>query len=124
LFAAIDAPIRRHIAAIGAGDQGYAMAGAWSVRLGDSGFHINHVHPEGWLSSAFYVRLPTDMRGQEGWLKFGEPGPPTAPHLPPEHLVQPEPGLLVLFPSYMWHGTVPFSSAEQRLTCAFDIVRR
>ena len=41
-----------------------------------------------------------------------------------EHLVQPEPGLLVLFPSYMWHGTVPFSSAEQRLTCAFDIVRR
>ena len=124
LFAAIDAPIRRHIDAIGAGDQNYALAGTWSVRLNSSGFHINHVHPEGWLSSAFYVRLPAGMRGQEGWLKFGEPGPPTAPPLPAEYLVQPEPGLLVLFPSYMWHGTVPFSSAEQRLTCAFDIVRR
>ena len=33
-------------------------------------------------------------------------------------------GRLVLFPSYMWHGTVPFSSADPRLTCAFDIVRR
>lgn len=124
LFAAIDAPVRRHIAAIGAGSQNYALAGAWSVRLNSTGFHINHVHPEGWLSSAFYVRLPAGLRGQEGWLKFGEPGPPTAPPLPAEHLVQPEPGLLVLFPSYMWHGTVPFSSAEQRLTCAFDIVRR
>jgi hypothetical protein len=44
--------------------------------------------------------------------------------LPPEHLVKPEPGLLVLFPSYMWHGTVPFASEQKRLTCAFDIVRR
>ena len=34
-----------------------------------------------------------------------------------------EDGLLVLFPSYMWHGTVPFASDEKRLTCAFDVVR-
>ena len=81
LFAAIDAPIRRHIAAIGEGGQNYALAGAWSVRLNSGGFHINHIHPEGWLSSAFYVRLPDRMQGQEGWLKFGEPGPPTAPPL-------------------------------------------
>ena len=48
--------------------------------------------------------------------------PPTMPPLGPDHLVAPEPGLLVLFPSYMWHGTVPFTSQETRLTCAFDIV--
>jgi hypothetical protein len=82
------------------------------------------VHPEGWISSAFYVRVPGDLQETEGWLTFGEPGPATAPPLPPEHLVKPEPGLLVLFPSYMWHGTVPFQSAEKRLSCAFDIVRR
>jgi hypothetical protein len=121
LFAAIDAPIRAHIAAIGEVHP-YKIASAWSVRLKDGGFHINHVHPEGWLSSAFYVRVPP-LPDQQGWLKFGEPGPPTAPPLAPEHFVRPEPGLLVLFPSYMWHGTVPFSSGETRLTCAFDIVR-
>ena len=124
LFAAIDAPIRAHIAAIGEGGQNYAFDGAWSVRLNSGGFHINHVHPEGWLSSAFYVRLPGGMSGQEGWLKFGEPGPPTSPPLPAEHLVKPEPGLLVLFPVYMWHGTVPFAADDKRLTCAFDIVRQ
>lgn len=123
LFRAIDPLIRRHLAAIGEPDQNYRIASGWSVRLGSSGFHINHVHPEGWLASAFYVRTPKDLQGFEGALKFGEPGPPTAPPLREEHLVKPEPGMLVLFPAYMWHGTVPFSSQEKRLTCAFDIVR-
>jgi hypothetical protein len=30
--------------------------------------------------------------------------------------------MLVLFPSYFWHGTVPFSSEQARLTVAFDAV--
>jgi len=122
LFTVIDAPIRAHIKVIGeTGD--YKIASAWSVRLNGGGFHLNHVHPEGWLSSAFYVRLPANMQGREGWLKFGEPGPRTSPALEADHLVQPRPGMLVLFPSYLWHGTVPFASDEKRLTCAFDIVR-
>jgi tetratricopeptide (TPR) repeat protein len=123
LFGAIDAPIRRHIAEIGAPGQDYSIAGAWSVRLNSGGFHVNHVHPEGWLSSAFYVRTPQILPGTEGFLKFGEPGPPTRPQMASEHLVRPEPGLLVLFPSYMWHGTEPFAAQETRLSCAFDIVR-
>jgi tetratricopeptide (TPR) repeat protein len=121
LFGAIDAPVRRHIAAIGE-DGGYAVSGAWSVRLNPGGHHLDHVHPEGWLSSAFYIRLP-EAKGREGWIKFGEPGTPTSPPLEPGHWVEPEPGLLVLFPSYMWHGTAPFSSQGTRLTCAFDLVR-
>jgi tetratricopeptide (TPR) repeat protein len=121
LFQAVDAPVRQHIAAMGE-DGGYEVAGAWSVRLNPGGHHLNHVHPDGWLSSAFYIRLPeTQDRG--GWIKFGEPGTPTSPPLGPGHWVKPEPGMLVLFPSYMWHGTAPFSSGGTRLTCAFDLVR-
>ena len=37
----------------------------------------------------------------------------------PRRVVEPEPGRLVLFPSYMWHGTIPFGSGD-RLTAAFD----
>ncbi len=122
LFQVVDAPIRAHIAALGEGGRGYDIAGAWSVRLNRQGFHTDHVHPEGWLSSAFYVRLP-DAPGREGWLKFGEPGTPTRPPLEAEHFIKPEPGMLVLFPSYMWHGTVPFAADGTRLTCAFDVVR-
>jgi hypothetical protein len=76
----------------------------------------------GWLSSAFYVALPAAIeRGREGWIEFGRPGVPTEPALDAEHAIKPEPGLLVLFPSYMWHGTVPFSGEDPRLTIAFDL---
>jgi len=101
------------------------IEGAWSVRLRPAGFHIDHVHQMGWLSSACHVELPAvaaDEHRREGWLKFGEPGVPTQPALGPERFVRPEPGRLVLFPSYMWHGTVPFSGDEDRLTIAFDVI--
>ena len=51
------------------------FAGSWSVRLTGEGFHVNHVHPAGWLSSAFYVALPEAAMGGEahaGWLSIGE----------------------------------------------------
>jgi hypothetical protein len=130
-FEAIDGPIRRHIAALGPGDDPlrarangtYRFNGIWSVRLRASGYHTNHVHPKGWVSSACYIALPGAVeRGNEGWIKFGEPGIPTSPKLDAEHYVKPEPGLLVLFPSYMWHGTVPFSGSDYRLTSAFDLL--
>jgi hypothetical protein len=30
--------------------------------------------------------------------------------------------MLVLFPSYLWHGTMPFETGGRRLTAAFDVV--
>jgi hypothetical protein len=131
---AIDGPIRKYMRAIGKGNDPmrrrnrgrYALSGMWSVRLRPHGFHVNHYHPEGWISSACYLRLPAAVgqhRG-EGWLKFGEPSFPTQPTLTPEYFIQPEPGLLALFPAYMWHGTVPFGGKpeDNRLTIAFDVV--
>ncbi|CAN5284923.1 hypothetical protein BH09PSE2_BH09PSE2_25450 [soil metagenome] len=133
LFRALDAPIRRHIAGLGEGSDplrrrnlvGYAYAGAWSVRLrAGGGRHADHVHPAGWLSSACYIDVPHGAQGEDraGWIRFGEPGTPTRPPLEAEHFVRPEPGRLVLFPSYMWHGVTPFSGEEPRLTVAFDLV--
>jgi hypothetical protein len=57
---------------------------------------------------------------QEGWIKFGEPRWPI-PGCKVERVVQPKEGRVVLFPSFMWHGTIPFSSGE-RLTAPFDVV--
>jgi len=42
----------------------------------------------------------------------------------PRRLVRPSVGKLVLFPSYFWHGTVPFTADRARLTVAFDVVPR
>lgn len=100
----------------------FRFTGSWSVRLSGSGFHINHYHNEGWISSALYVALPEEIGDdrQHGWLTLGEPPAELGLDLPPVKLVKPEPGRLALFPSIMWHGTRPFSAGE-RLTVAFDV---
>jgi hypothetical protein len=36
------------------------IAGSWSVRLTGAGFHTNHIHPQGWFSSALYIAVPGD----------------------------------------------------------------
>lgn len=101
------------------------IVGSWSVKLRSSGRHSNHIHPLGWMSSAFYVSLPptvkADSPDQAGWIQFGQPLEELGLGLAPRRLVQPKPGYLALFPSYFWHGTVPFVDTEPRLTIAFDM---
>ena len=104
-------------------DMGLAFGPSWSVRLNEGGFHAAHFHPGGILSSACYISLPEtldDAEERPGWLEIGRP-PPQFPDLPPLQMVEPKPGLLVLFPSFLFHGTRPFADGE-RLTVAFDLV--
>lgn len=109
-------PVLRHRS------RSWAITGSWSVRLSGAGFHVNHVHPNGVVSSAFYVRLPepsSDADPHAGWLALGQAPEQLALDLPPSHLIEPAPGRLALFPSTLFHGTVPFRTGE-RLTVAFD----
>jgi uncharacterized protein (TIGR02466 family) len=133
--AALQVPIAAYRAAIGrdarhpyqARNEGVTqMTGCWSVRLRRGGYHVNHIHPQGWLSSAYYVEVPPEVQDAEarsGWIKFGEPRMPV-PGAGPAHFVQPAAGKLVLFPSYMWHGTMPIQGEQPRMTIAFDAVTR
>jgi hypothetical protein len=133
LFRAFAEPIRHYLDHVGTGNDPlrrrnngrWRFNGSWSVRLHSSGFHTNHTHPRGWISSACYIELPdcmADAQGDQGVLTFGEPGIATTPQLAAEYSVRPQVGMLVLFPSYFWHGTVPFRSNQARLTVAFDAV--
>jgi hypothetical protein len=102
------------------------IGGSWSVRLQGQGHHADHVHSQGWLSSAFYVALPASMAAPgkpeaDGWLSLGE-ARDLVPDLPPLAMIEPKPGRLVLFPSVMWHGTRPFTEGE-RLTVALDVAK-
>jgi uncharacterized protein (TIGR02466 family) len=131
-FQAVDAPIREHMAKLGTGSDplrrrntfDYKTMGAWSVRLKPGGFHRDHYHPAGWLSSAFYVATPDaalETDEKQGWIRFGQPPFVTSPPMPPARYIKPKPGRLVLFPAYMWHGTEPFTTDEVRMSIAFDI---
>lgn len=104
---------------------GFEFTGSWSCRLNAGGYHRNHVHPQGWISSAYYARLPgalDDEEARHGWLKFGESHLALGDDDRPERFIKPAVGRLVLFPSFYWHGTVPFPDGGDRLTIAFDAI--
>lgn len=102
-----------------------AMRGAWSVKLVSNGYHVNHIHHQGWISSAFYVFLPPvmdDAAKTAGSIGFGQPPVDLGLDLAPRRILHPRAGSLALFPSCMWHGTVPFTDDAFRLTVACDMV--
>ena len=98
----------------------------WSVVLERRGHQIAHIHPEAWLSGVYYPKLPASVRdgeGPAGWLEFGEPdGSFPAQMKAPTYKVRPEEGLLVLFPLYFYHRTIPFDDPGTRISIAFDVV--
>lgn len=103
--------------------------GSWSVKLWSTGKHVNHIHSEGWISSAFYVSLPPSVLNQTtnnhaGAIQFGQPPVELGLDLEPRRIIHPKPGHVALFPSYMWHGTVPFDDPDPRITMAFDMIPR
>ncbi len=100
----------------------------WAVKMVAGGKMIPHIHPDGWLSGVYYVDVPSIVNdpdaAQAGWIKFGSPRNDivlTKPTL--TRTVKPEPGLLVTFPSYLWHDTIPLpaDNTEQRLCLSFDL---
>lgn len=98
------------------------ITGSWSVKLTEQGFHVSHIHPAGWISVVLYINTPNDD-SNNGVIEFGRP--PLAPpyDFPPFKTVKPKRGQIVIFPSYFWHGTQPFSASDNsyRMTLPLDI---
>jgi hypothetical protein len=123
---ALGGAIGRRLAAMDTGDDPararnrgtYRLQGLRSVNLRPGGYCLNHVQSEGWLSAICLVETEASGK-QEDAIQFGQPGVRTHPMLRAEHVVDPVPGMVALFPSYMWHGIAPARAG--RLMLAFDL---
>ncbi len=98
---------------------------AWVTRLRSQGYQHGHIHPSSWISGVYYLSLPPEVGQTEtdrsGWIEFGRPPYYYACDNERElRSIQPREGMLVLFPSYFYHRTIPFESDEERVTIAFD----
>ncbi|MGE0736210.1 MAG: tetratricopeptide repeat protein [Alphaproteobacteria bacterium] len=99
----------------------------WATLLTGEGNLVPHIHLEGFLSGVYYVTLPRaidDVKADRaGWFELGRPPSEWNCKAAPElHFVKPEPGLMLLFPAFVHHRTVPYSSGERRISIAFDVV--
>ena len=89
---------------------------SWGVVLDGQGNLVPHIHLDGYLGGVYYVQLPevvTATRSDKAeWFELGRPPDDLNCTAAPEvHAVQPAEGRMLLFPSYMYHGTLPFESS-------------
>ncbi len=99
---------------------------SWYVKMQQGGHLSAHIHEIGWISGAVYLAMPPE-HGLEGAFEYGTHGdeypilsPKTAADFPTAHIM-PKVGDIVLFPSSLFHRTIPFSSNQERICIAFDL---
>ena len=101
-----------------------AYLSGWFVRLKIGGHQTEHNHSNGWLSGVIYLKLPKVRNSEEGSIEFGLWGNnyPILDENYPKKQVYPKVGDLILFPSSLFHRTMPFYSDDERVSIAFDLV--
>ncbi|MEO5577615.1 MAG: TIGR02466 family protein [Sphingomicrobium sp.] len=129
-FADLKRLLTRHAAA-------FAKELAWEVKpkldslwvnfLKSGGHHSGHIHPHSILSGTFYVEAPLGS----GAIRFEDPRLPMMMAAPqrradaPEPLrqfvtIEPRPGLLLMWESFLRHEVLPGTARAERLSISFN----
>lgn len=104
---------------------------AWAAVLDRQGNQNQHIHKDGYLSGCYYLRIPPEVSAAEeaaggdiaGGFEVGHPPDEYGcrqPHMTRQY--RPHEGLMLLFPAYLYHRTIPFTSAQRRISIAFDVM--
>ncbi len=102
-----------------------AFSSSWYIRMRQGGHLTSHIHEEGWISGCLYLAMPDTPAGQlDGSIAFSTHGDqhPCVRDDFPEMILTPAVGDLVLFPSSLFHRTVPYTADQERICIAFDIL--
>jgi uncharacterized protein (TIGR02466 family) len=100
------------------------FSSSWYLKMKQGGHLTSHIHEEGWISGCVYLVLPQQKVDiTDGGFEYGTDGDdyPRRHDNFPSHIVVQEVGDIVLFPSSLFHRTIPFSSDEERVCVAFDL---
>ncbi|MFH1816240.1 MAG: tetratricopeptide repeat protein [Pseudomonadota bacterium] len=101
------------------------FSSAWYVKMSRGGHLTSHIHETGWLSGVVYLAIPCDRPADSlaGGIEFSTDGDdyPREHDAFPRKTLLPVVGDIVLFPSSLFHRTIPFESNEERICIAFDV---
>jgi uncharacterized protein (TIGR02466 family) len=101
-------------------DQQLQISDLWGVVMQKGGHQIPHIHPSGVVSGVYYLKVVDQY--PQGCIEFGcYPERFDLKHDHARHCVQPQVGMLILFPSYLYHRTIPFAADQERICIAFDL---
>ncbi len=98
----------------------------WMIAMKKGGFLRPHNHPHGWISGSFYLKVPEpNLDDNEGAIAFSYQGPkyPRGSFdldfdLDIKKVKTRE---ICIFPSSLFHHTIPFQSEDERICFVFDL---
>ena len=99
----------------------------WVNLLRTSGHHSGHIHPHSLISGTIYVEVPAGS----GAIRFEDPRLPLMMAAPPRRsdateelrpfvTIEPRPGLLLLWESWLRHEVLPGRGSGERLSISFN----
>ena len=108
-------------------NQEVKVTSMWSVINKKNSSNARHIHSNNYISAAYYVKTPENG----GDIVFHDPRSVTTFRYPKiaenntlnsnNFTIQPKEGLLVLFPSYLYHSVDLNRSEEERIVISFNI---
>jgi len=124
-FADLGKLLTRHAAKFAA-DCGFDLSrkpkldGLWVNLLKTGGQHSGHIHPHSTFSGTFYVEAPVGS----GAIRFEDPRLPLMMAAPPRAdtfvSVEPRPGLLLMWESWLRHEVLAGTGKGERLSISFN----
>ena len=92
----------------------------WVNLLKAGGHHSGHIHPHSIISGTLYVEVPAGS----GPIRFEDPRLPLMMAAPPRRgtfvAVEPQPGLLLMWESWLRHEVLPGTGRGERLSISFN----
>ena len=95
----------------------------WRVRLVKGGHHVAHIHPSGWVSGVVYLKTCQERLSDSGAIELSLRGFnfPVKTNDFPTRVHRPSAGDILLFPSSLFHKTIPVAEESERVVVAFDL---
>lgn len=111
-------------------ESGTATISAWANVLRSGGYHRMHTHPGCVWSGVYYIDTgtPDPAHPTSGRLELYDPRtgvemmPMAGSPFGQPFLVDPQPGMMVVFPSWLRHMVHPFVGEGERVTIAWNML--
>ena len=99
---------------------------SWILSMKTGGFIKPHNHRYGWITGSFYLNVPkSNINDNSGNISFSYQGPeyPTKGKKFNSTIKKIETRDICIFPSSLFHHTIPFKSSEERICLVFDLAK-
>jgi len=102
---------------------------AWANLNRHGDYNRSHTHSSNHWSGVYYADPGEEVEGRplSGTIEFIDPRPAVGVYDIPgisrfsTWTIRPEPGMMLMFPSWIRHGVLPYEGTKERLTIAFNI---